>query len=59
MRGYYLEWIRKEWLAEESKARAALMLYAPSLALRVLAPDFKRHESEMDRVFWGSRYAHP
>jgi len=43
-RGYYLEWIREQWLAEESRLRAAMMLYTPSLALRVLAPKYKKLE---------------
>jgi hypothetical protein len=58
-RGYYLEWIREQWLAEESRLRAAMMLYTPSLALRVLAPDYKKQEAGMERLFWESRYAHP
>jgi hypothetical protein len=58
-RGYYLEWIRKEWLADESRARAALMMAAPTAAMRLLAPEFKRHEADMERSFWQSRYAHP
>lgn len=58
-RGYYLEWIRQQWLEDESRARAAMMLYTPSLALRVLAPDYKRQEAGMERLFWGSRYARP
>jgi hypothetical protein len=57
--GYYLEWIRQQWLAEESRTRAAMMLYTPSWALRVLAPDYKRQEADMERLFWGSRYARP
>jgi hypothetical protein len=58
-RGYYLEWMRREWLAEESEARATLLLATPSLALRWLAPAYKRQEASMERLFWESRYAHP
>jgi hypothetical protein len=58
-RGYYLEWMREEWRGEESRARAAMMLYAPSLALRVLAPAYKKQEAGMERLFWESRFAHP
>lgn len=58
-RGYYLEWIRERWLAEESPARAALMMYAPSVALRLMAPAYKQQEAGMERLFWESRYAHP
>jgi hypothetical protein len=56
-RGYYLEWMRQEWLAEESPVRAALLFYAPRLALRLLAPAFKAHEADMEAAFWRSRYA--
>lgn len=56
-RGYYLEWMRSEWLAEENHARAAQMLLNPHAALRALAPAYKRQEAGMDSVFWRSRYA--
>ncbi|HXY70734.1 MAG TPA: hypothetical protein VEH62_14935 [Gemmatimonadales bacterium] len=56
-RGYYLEWMRSEWLAEENHARAAQMLLDPHAALRRMAPAFKRQEAGMDSVFWRSRYA--
>ncbi|HET6149785.1 MAG TPA: hypothetical protein VFH68_19760 [Polyangia bacterium] len=55
-RGYYLEWMRQEWEKEESQWRAALMLYQPGLALRWLAPAFKKVEPEIERLFWESRY---
>ena len=58
-RGYYLEWMRDEWLAEESPAHAALMLTDPRRALRQMAPEFKRGEAEMESQFWRSRYAKP
>ncbi|MEP7228190.1 MAG: hypothetical protein ABI785_12560, partial [Gemmatimonadales bacterium] len=55
-RGYYLEWMRREWLAEENLALAAQILLDPAGALRTLAPAFKRQEPEMERLFWNSRY---
>jgi hypothetical protein len=58
-RGYYLEWIRDEWLAEEDPARAIALLLDPARTLRELAPKFARGEREREAVFWGSRYAHP
>jgi hypothetical protein len=58
-RGYYLEWMRDEWLAEENPAHAALMLSDPRRALRRMAPEFKRGEAEMEAQFWGSRYGRP
>ena len=55
-RGYYLEWIREEWLEDENPALAAMMLFNPERALRVLAPEFKKVEVDMEKKFWGSRY---
>jgi hypothetical protein len=56
-RGYYLVWMRREWLAEENLGRAREMVVDPHRALRRLAPAFKRQEAGMDSVFWGSEYA--
>ena len=58
-RGYYLEWIREEWLVDESPALTAMMLFNPERALRVLAPEFKKIEADMEEVFWNSRYEKP
>jgi hypothetical protein len=55
-RGYYLEWMRREWLAEEDLGAAARILFDPAAALRALAPVFKRHEADMEERFWNSRY---
>jgi hypothetical protein len=56
-RGYYLEWMRQEWLADENPRRAAQLLLDPEQLLRDLAPEFKRQEAQMETLFWGSRYA--
>jgi hypothetical protein len=55
-RGYYLEWMRQEWMAEEMPARAAMMLLDPAAALRMLAAEFKKREAGMEATFWRSRY---
>ena len=56
--GYYLEWLRDEWLLEENKARAAQLLMNPEQLLRDIAPEFKKEEPRIEALFWGSRYAH-
>jgi hypothetical protein len=56
-RGYYLEWIRDEWLAEENPAMAAMVMTDPAGLLRLMAPMYKDVESEMEQSFWSSRYA--
>ncbi|MDQ3995736.1 MAG: hypothetical protein M3303_01825 [Gemmatimonadota bacterium] len=58
-RGYYLEWMREEWLAEESPMRAARLFLDPAGAMRELAPAFKRLEPEMESTFWRSKYVRP
>jgi hypothetical protein len=55
-RGYYLEWMRTEWMAEEDPVKAAMMFRYPRLALSYLAPKFKELEPDMESHFWGSRY---
>lgn len=54
--GYYYEWMRKEWLAEEDVEMASLVLLAPAEALRRLAGPFKRQEPFLERAFWASRF---
>jgi hypothetical protein len=56
-RGYYLEWMREEWLAEEDLARAIRMFLDPEGALRELAPEFAEVEAGLEDAFWSSRYA--
>jgi hypothetical protein len=56
-RGYYLEWMRQEWIAEEDPILAMRLLVDPAGMLRLLAPAYKRGEAEMEGIFWGSRYA--
>jgi hypothetical protein len=55
-RGYYMEWIRQEWIEEENPAKLAGMFLDPAAALRNLAPEFKRVELQMEDCFWRSRY---
>lgn len=54
--GYYLEWMREEWLPEEDPARAARLFLDPAGLLRELAPEWATLAPTMDEVFWRSRY---
>lgn len=58
-RGYYLEWMRTEWLAEEDPIKAAAMFAMPVAFLKIEASRFKLLESSMEQEFWSSRYAQP
>ena len=57
-RGYYLEWLRREWLPEADPARAARLAFDPAGMLRELAPQFKAVEPSLEHLFWSSRYVH-
>jgi len=54
--GYYYEWMRGEWLAEEDPGMAALLILDPHAALRRMAPLFKAREPEFEVHFWASRF---
>ena len=54
--GFYYEWMRAEWLAEEDPAMAALALASPAEALRRLAPAYKAQEGRLEQAFWASRF---
>jgi hypothetical protein len=56
-RGYYLEWIREEWIEEENSTLLAQMFLDPQTALKRMAPEYKRVENEMENCFWRSRFA--
>jgi hypothetical protein len=55
-RGYYLEWLRREWLPEANPMKAARMAFDPAGMLRELAPQFKAVEPNLEHLFWSSRY---
>lgn len=54
--GFYYEWMREAWLAEEDPRAARALMLAPAAALRALAPLFKEREEGMERLFWSSRF---
>ena len=56
-RGYYLEWIRQEWLADQDPAKVRQMFLNPSATMKELAPAFKAIEPVMEEAFWNSRFA--
>jgi hypothetical protein len=55
-KGYYLEWMRKEWLADENPAKALLAFTDPMQFLKDEAPRFKSTELQMEEAFWRSKY---
>ncbi|MCZ7610306.1 MAG: hypothetical protein M5U17_09050 [Ignavibacterium sp.] len=57
--GYYLEWMRQEWLGEENPDKVFQMLFNPQQFYKDLAPQFKNIEAEMEEKFWSSKYVLP
>ena len=57
--GYYLEWMRNEWIGEENAERVYQMFLNPRQFYKDLAPQFKKVESEMEETFWSSKYVYP
>lgn len=56
-KGYYLEWIRSDWLKRKDKSKLKNMLLGNDATWRELAEEFKSMEHEMEEVFWNSKYA--
>ncbi len=54
-KGYYLEWLRKEWLDEENLSKLIQLNYRPKAYLRNEAMSFKNYEEIMESQFWNSR----
>jgi len=48
--------MREEWLAEENLRKAAFAFQFPGLFMRKAAPEFKKAEPLMEKIFWESRY---
>ncbi|NWG27092.1 MAG: hypothetical protein HXY48_01015, partial [Ignavibacteriaceae bacterium] len=57
--GYYLEWMRNEWLGEENAERVYQVFLNPKQFYKDLAPQFKKVEAEMEETFWSSKYVYP
>lgn len=55
--GYYIEWIRDQWLKEKNLPKLRRMLMNDKNTWRELAEEFKTMESEMETVFWNSTYS--
>lgn len=56
-KGYYTEWMRKEWLQEENREMTELIVYDPKEWLRLMTPGYKTIEQEIETMFWASKFA--
>lgn len=54
-RGYYVEWIREQWLTEQNPVEAARFLLDPRAALKRLAPAYARTAPFVEEQFSRTR----
>jgi hypothetical protein len=55
-KGYYLEWMRADWMKEQNFRRLAQMVNSPERYLKRVAKAYKEAEPTMEETFWKSRY---
>lgn len=58
-KGYYLEWIRSDWLADKDPKKIKRLLMGNKATWHSLARTYKEVESEMESIFWNSKYYEP
>ena len=58
-KGYYLEWLREVWFAEENPAMVTEMILNTGQYFKDLAPQYKKVEADMEKAFWRSKYVNP
>lgn len=54
-KGYYIEWMRKEWIKDKNLTKLRQMVYKPKRFLRKEAKNYKKYEDQMEQVFWNSK----
>ncbi|MBN1159514.1 MAG: hypothetical protein JXA61_09050 [Bacteroidales bacterium] len=53
--GYYLEWMRNEWIKDKNLFKLNQMINKPEKYLRIEAKRYVRYESAMEQIFWNSK----
>jgi len=54
-KGYYLEWMRENWIKEKDLLKLRQMVFNPKKYLKEEAKNYKKYESTMEQQFWDSR----
>ncbi|MFH1050259.1 MAG: hypothetical protein V1779_04930 [bacterium] len=55
-KGYYIEWMRKEWTKNENPLMLSKLILNPKQFFKDIAPEFKKLEPNMEESFWRSKY---
>ena len=53
--GYYLEWMRRNWIKDKNLLKLRQMVENPKKYLRSEAKKYKRYETTLEREFWNSK----
>ncbi len=54
-KGYYLEWMRPQWMADKNILKLKLLVDNPELYLKQEPKNYKRFEKYMEQEFWNSK----
>ncbi len=54
-RGYYLEWMRSNWIKDKNLIKLWQMIEQPKKYLKSEAQNYKLYEAEMEEQFWNSK----
>ncbi|MBK8552480.1 MAG: hypothetical protein IPL53_15970 [Ignavibacteria bacterium] len=54
-KGYYLEWMREQWIKDKDLLKLNQMVEHPAKYLRSEAKDYKIYEATMEQEFWNSK----
>lgn len=57
-KGYYLEWIRDEWIREQNFRKLRYLVNHPRAYLKKASKAYKKQEGTMEEAFWNSRYVY-
>ena len=54
-KGYYLEWMRENWIQDKDLFKLWQMFKRPEAYLKAQASDYKEYEKTMEKEFWNSK----
>lgn len=55
-KGYYLEWMRHEWIKDKDPVKLKKFLLNDAQTWRELSLEYKHQELQMESLFWNSKY---
>ncbi|MDH5599014.1 MAG: hypothetical protein OEY34_07815, partial [Cyclobacteriaceae bacterium] len=54
-KGYYLEWMREQWIKDKDLNKLRMMVEHPKKYLKNEASEYKQYEKTMEQQFWNSK----